>query len=166
MARRRRSAAATRIVRVGAPRAPAPVIRIQQPRAAPLARRRRTRRRSSGGARSSIGGLSANYNIDVAIGGALYGFAVKNGWVEKLPAIPVVGRTGTAAILLYWWGKRGGGDLVKRTGIAAAALAGYQLGSTGSIMGEDGYPMVSDGFQTTGSLGYIEDVEGDDEDDD
>lgn len=73
--------------------------------------------------------------IDVAIGGALYGFAVKSGWVAKLPAIPLVGRTGTAAILLHFWAKRGGGDLVKKAANAAAVIAGYQLGSTGAITG-------------------------------
>jgi hypothetical protein len=74
--------------------------------------------------------------ISDAIGGALFGFAVKQGWVGKLPAIPLVGRTGTAAIVLHYLAKRGGGEYVKRAAVAAAVIAGYQLGSTGSILGE------------------------------
>ena len=79
----------------------------------------------------------SSQGIDVAIGGALYGFAVKQGWVEKLPAIPLVGRTGTAAILLHFWAKRGGGDMVRKAATAAAVIAGYQLGSQGTITGDD-----------------------------
>lgn len=86
----------------------------------------------------------SNTGVDVAIGGALYGFAVKQGWVDKLPAIPIVGRTGTAAILLNYFAKRGGGPMVQKAAIAAAVLAGYQLGSTGAITGEH--------LQTAGSF--------------
>lgn len=75
--------------------------------------------------------------ISDAIGGALFGFMVKQGWIAKLPAIPLVGRTGTAAIALHFLAKRGGGEYVKRAAVAAAVIAGYQLGSTGSILGED-----------------------------
>lgn len=74
--------------------------------------------------------------ISDAIGGALFGFAVKQGWVAKLPPIPLVGRTGTAAIVLHFLAKRGGGEYVKRAAVAAAVIAGYQLGSTGSILGD------------------------------
>lgn len=65
----------------------------------------------------------------------MFGFAVKQGWLQKLPAIPIVGRTGTAAILLHYWAKRGGGPMVQKAATAAAAIAGYQLGSTGAITG-------------------------------
>jgi len=93
-----------------------------------------------------VGGFISQHNIDMAIGGALFGFAVKSGVVAKLPAIPFIGRTGTAAILLDMWGKRGGGDMVRRAATAAAVLAGYQLGSTGSIVGG----FQTSGFQTSG----------------
>lgn len=71
----------------------------------------------------------------MAIGGALYGYAVKSGIVAKLPAIPVLGRTGTAAILLDYWSRHGGGQMAGRAARAAAAIAGYQLGSDGKIQG-------------------------------
>lgn len=152
MAKRRRStktATRTRVVRVGAPRAAAPIVIRQQ--SAPAKRRRRSggRRRRSGGL--SVGGMFGGV-IGNALGGALFGFAVKQGWVAKLPAIPILGRTGTAAIALDYWSKHGGGDLARRGAMAAAVLAGYQLGTEGSITGN-----VS-GFDVTGD-DYYDDVD-------
>lgn len=148
MARRRKSgryaAAAPKVITMTAPRQAAPIIRIAAPRAAPIAKRRRGRtsfRRRA----ASVGGFISQHNIDMAMGGALFGFAVKSGLVQKLPAIPLIGRTGTAALLLDYWAKHGGGQTVQRAASAAAVLAGYQLGSTGSITGlqtmgdDDGY---------------------------
>jgi hypothetical protein len=150
MAKRRRRAATvakTKIIRVGAPRAASPIVRVQMPRAAPIKHRRRAHhRRSSVG--SIGGGIISNDAVQMAIGGALYGFAVKSGWIGKLPAIPVVGRTGTAALLLSYWGKHGGGEHVRNAARAAAAIAGYQLGSTGAIQGDAGTPVGGDdGYQ-------------------
>jgi len=110
-----------------------------------------------------IGGAMGS-GIDVAIGGALLGFAVKQGWVQKLPAVPLLGRTGTAAILLHFWAKRGGGPWVAKAANAAAVVAGYQLGSTGAITGDH---LQTSGLQSAGegeSYGY--ETDGDDDDDD
>lgn len=137
MAKRRRKATATKtkIIRVGS--GPAPIIRVQSPPAAPAKKRRGShRRRSGGGISRSVGGIVSNETIQMAIGGALYGFAVKSGLVAKLPAVPVLGRTGTAAILLDYWSRHGGGPMAGRAARAAAAIAGYQLGSEGAIQGD------------------------------
>jgi hypothetical protein len=75
--------------------------------------------------------------LDVGLGGFLYGMLVKQGIIDKLPAIPLIGRTGTAAIILDYWARRGGGEWVRKGATAAAVIAGYQLGSTGAIMGGD-----------------------------
>jgi hypothetical protein len=86
-----------------------------------------------------------------AMGGALFGFAVKSGYVDKLPAIPVIGRTGTAALILDYASRHGGGDMCGKAARAAAVLAGYQLGSEGRIHGDvegDGYD--ASGLETTG----------------
>lgn len=123
-----RESVTTRIVK-----APAPIIRVSAPRAPAKLVRRRRARRSSG---PNLGGLISNETIQMAIGGALYGYAVKSGIVAKLPAIPVVGRTGTAAILLDYWSRHGGGQLAHRAARAAAAIAGYQLGAEGKISGD------------------------------
>lgn len=151
--RRKSSATKTKIIRVGAAKAPAPIIKVSAPRAAPVRRRRGGRRRSSGGVSGMAGGLISNESIQMAIGGALYGYAVKSGLVAKLPEIPVLGRTGTAAILLDYWGRHGGGNLVHRAARAAAAIAGYQLGAEGKITGDfaEGDVMLGDAT-TPGSL--------------
>jgi hypothetical protein len=115
-----------------APRAPAAI--VVRTRTAPAKRRRSHRRRRSSG---SVGGVLGNNTIQYAIGGALYGFAVKQGLVAKLPAIPVIGRTGTAAILLNYWAGHGGGDMVRKAATAAACIAGYQLGAEGHVTGDD-----------------------------
>jgi len=91
-----------------------------------------------------IGGL-----VGHAMGGALFGFAVKSGYVAKLPAIPVIGRTGTAAILLHYFSKHGGGQLAGKAAMAAAVLAGYQLGHEGAVTGMDTMGDM-DGFSTMG----------------
>jgi hypothetical protein len=91
----------------------------------------------------------------------MYGFAVKSGFVEKLPAIPLIGRTGTAAILLDFWARRGGGHIVQRAATAAAVIAGYQLGSSGAIMGGEA-PPVGDSYSTMG----MDTMGADDDDDD
>lgn len=133
MAKRRRRVAAaattTRIVRVGSP---APIVRVTAPR--PVRRRRGGRRRSGGGRIGS--GLISNETVQMAIGGVAYGYAVKLGIVEKLPAIPIIGRTGAAALLLDYASRHGGGELCRRASRAAAAIAGYQLGHEGKITGD------------------------------
>jgi hypothetical protein len=84
------------------------------------------------------------------MGGALFGFAVKSGYIAKLPAIPVIGRTGTAAILLQYFSRHGGGQLAGKAAMAAAVLAGYQLGSEGHITGDMVTSGDMDGFTTMG----------------
>lgn len=93
----------------------------------------------------------------MALGGAIYGFCVKQGLVDKLPAIPIVGRTGTAALVLDYWSRRGGGRIVHTAARAAAAIAGYQLGSTGKIQGDlvstgDFAMGMADNASTPGSM--------------
>ena len=135
MAKRKRASTKTRTT-TKIVRAPAPIIRVSSPRAAPVRRRRVARRRGGGGGGMGIGGLVSSEAIQMAIGGALYGYAVKSGLVAKLPAIPVLGRTGTAAILLDYWSRHGGGSIAHRAARAAAAIAGYQLGAEGKISGD------------------------------
>lgn len=115
----------------------APIIKVSAPRAPAKRKAIRRRRRSSGHSMGgAVGGLISSEAIQMAVGGALYGYAVKSGVVAKLPAIPVLGRTGTAAILLDYWARHGGGQIAHRAARAAAAIAGYQLGNEGKISGD------------------------------
>lgn len=80
--------------------------------------------------------MISNESVQMAIGGMIYGYAVKSKIVDSLPALPLLGKTGTAAIILDYFGRHGGGQLAMRASRAAAAIAGYQLGSEGSITGD------------------------------
>lgn len=80
--------------------------------------------------------------LGVAIGGAAVGFIEKQ--FPTLPTIPLVGRKGTIAIGAYFIAKKGGslGHIARDVALAAAVLAGFELGSTGHISG-DVAPQVS-----------------------
>jgi hypothetical protein len=73
--------------------------------------------------------------IEMAIGGAAYGFIEKQ--FPTLPTLPIVGRAGTIALGAYYFAKSRGG-IIRDVAIAAAVIAGYQIGSTGRISGLDG----------------------------
>jgi len=72
----------------------------------------------------------------VGIGGAVVGFVDKS-IGASLPTIPLLGRKGTLAIGLYFFAK-GKSGLLRDAAVAAASIAGYELGNTGKISGVDG----------------------------
>jgi len=125
MAKKRRSA--TQIVRAFPVSRPAPIIIRQTSARAP--KKVRHRRRSKAGSSSGL--------LAVALGGAMLGFLEKQ--FPNLPTLPIVGRAGTIAIAGHYIGKHMGGTfgtLLRDTSIAAAAIAGHELGSTGKISGD------------------------------
>jgi len=142
MARRKATSALARTTYVTAPRQPAPIVRVSMPRAAKPAKRRK------GGHRK--GNSGGPFNLGTTLGGAavaagMVGLAESTGLIDKLPAIPIVGRKGALAVLAYLWAKHGGGGQMARdVAIAAATLAAYQLGKDKKIDGDvdgngDGY---------------------------
>lgn len=108
-----------------------PTIRLAVPRAAPLARapKRHGKRRSSGIMSAGVTPIKAGLTA------ALIGYTEKSGILDNLPEVPVVGRKGTLAIIAYFWAKNGGGNLARDIALVSAAIAGYELGKTGSITG-------------------------------
>lgn len=100
------------------------------------------RRRSSGGSRKrrrSSGGGGGGGNIDkriqnTALGGLAYGLLVKN-W-PSMPKLPGIGRSGTIALAVYFMKPKS--KLLQDLGVAAAAIAGYSFGETGTVSGDDG----------------------------
>ena len=99
-------------------------------RSSSIRRRPTRRRRSSRG--SSVGGSSLkNQLIGTGLGGFLYGYVEKA--FPNIPTIPVIGKSGTIAVACYFFG--GKHPIIKDVGVAAAAIAGYSLGSTGKISG-------------------------------
>lgn len=67
-----------------------------------------------------------------ALGGAIYGFIIKQ--FPTLPTVPMLGQAGTVALAAYFFG--GKHKIIGDVGVAAAAIAGFQLGSEGHIHGE------------------------------
>src|SRR4029077_4004812 len=89
------------------------------------------RRRSSGAG----GALTPKVMMGAAVGGAIFGFIEKT--FPTLPAIPLIGRSGTVAVTAYILQKKmGGGSIVRDVGLAAAVIAGYELGKDGKISGD------------------------------
>ncbi len=68
----------------------------------------------------------------VAIGGLAFGLIVKN--FPQLPRLPGIGRSGTVA--LACWFLKPKNQIIKDIGIAAAAIAGYSFGETGTVAGD------------------------------
>lgn len=129
MARRRtRRASPSRSITVRS--APAQIIRV--PSGGAVRRRRSGGRRShSGGGK---GGLSSNALFGSAMAGALLGF-VDTALGAKLPTIPMLGRAGTIAVACLLLGKGKGHSMIRDMGIVAAGVAGYEIGTKGSVSG-------------------------------
>jgi hypothetical protein len=72
----------------------------------------------------------------LGLGGAALGFLEKS--FPSLPTLPIIGRKGTIALACYYFSKgKGGHSLLRDVAIAASTIAGYELGTTGKISGED-----------------------------
>ena len=69
----------------------------------------------------------------VAIGGLAYGLLVKN--FPELPRIPGIGRSGTVALAVAFLKPRN--EILRNIGVAAAAIAGYSFGESGTVSGDD-----------------------------
>jgi hypothetical protein len=67
----------------------------------------------------------------VALGGLGYGLLRKN-W-SSMPRIPGIGASGTVALAVYFLKPKM--KLLQDIGIAAAAIAGYSFGETGTVSG-------------------------------
>lgn len=128
--KRTRSASAGRATIV---RAAAPIVRVSMPSSG----RKKTARRRRSSVGGSSGGIMSRSNMNMALSGAVVGFATKQGWIDKLPAIPVIGRIGAAALITDYWGRHGGGEMARNAATGLAFLAGYQLGNEGTIHGDE-----------------------------
>lgn len=93
------------------------------------AARRYTRRDSGAGAASLQKQMTG-----MALGGFGVGFVEKT-FGDKLPTIPMLGRKGSIAAIVYFMKPKE--QILRNVGIAAAALAGYEFGKEGRVSGED-----------------------------
>ena len=80
------------------------------------------------------------------------GFAVgaleKMTFIQNLPSLPYLGKTGTLAIGAFLLSDGGRNKMAADIATSAAVIAGYMLGSGGTIIG-DGNP-YGDGVETSG----------------
>ena len=100
-----------------------------------------------GGGRGLAGGIFSRHNITTVGAGFAVGMLEKMTFVQNLPSLPIVGKTGTIAIAAYLMSNGGRNGMAADIATSAAAIAGYMLGNQGSIVG-DGYP--GDGYDTSG----------------
>lgn len=69
--------------------------------------------------------------LGVVGGGFAYGLLEKS--FPQIPTIPILGKSGTIALAIYFFGPKKG--IIRDAGIAAAAIAGYSLGREGQVSG-------------------------------
>lgn len=134
MAKRRSAMTVYRAPAFSSPRAPAPIIRIAAPR---LVTSGGKRRKKGHGKRSAAAGSGKQAVINGAIGGAAIGFAEKSGLLDKVPSLPMLGAKGSFAAISYFMGGTKKPGLLRDATIAAATLAGYQMGKEGKISGDE-----------------------------
>jgi hypothetical protein len=88
-------------------------------------------RRHGGGS-----GLMNKERMGIVLGGFAVGFLQKQG--IKLPALPVLGEAGTIGLAAYFLSGNGKNKLASEICTAALAIAAYEMGSTGAVVGENG----------------------------
>jgi len=83
-----------------------------------------------------MGGLFSKDRLETVGAGFAIGALEKMAFVQSLPSLPLLGKTGTLGLGAYLLGggKRG---IVDDIATAAFTIAGYMMGSTGSIIGGD-----------------------------
>src|SRR6266851_9381959 len=119
----------TQIIRYAPPRTVAPIIRVSAPRGP--SHKKKHHHRSKGG-----GALTKERLFALALGGAAFGFIEKS-FGAQLPTLPLIGRAGTITIGAYMLSKGRGGGIVADIARAGSVIAGYQIGTTGKIAGEE-----------------------------
>jgi hypothetical protein len=136
MAKARKRKAATKttvsVQRAPARRAPSraaggPVVVVRE--GVKSAARRYTRRDTGAGG----AGLQKQM-LGMGIGGFGVGFVEKT-FGPKIPTIPMIGRKGSIAAIIYFMKPKE--PILRNIGIAAAAIAGYEFGKTGAVSGAD-----------------------------
>jgi hypothetical protein len=117
--------------------APKPV--IIRVRSAKPAKHKKGHHRRKGG---SVGDLFGGNRGKILMGAFAVGLIQKTGMAAQLPKIPLLGETGTIGLAAHFIGG-GKPGLMSDIATAALTIAAFELGSTGSIVGDNGEPDVS-----------------------
>jgi hypothetical protein len=89
-------------------------------------------------------GLMNKRRVGIIIGGGVLGFIEKQ-FAAQIPKIPVLGTTGTIGLAAYFLSDNGRNKLADEVCTAALTVALWQLGNTGSIVGEED-PYMTGGY--------------------
>lgn len=122
-----RSHALARVVR-----APKPIV-IRTTKIVKAKHRKGAARRHGGGA---MGGLLSKDRITTVGAGFAVGMLEKMDFVKNLPHLPFLGTTGTIGVAAFLLSDNGRNRMADDIATAALTVAGYMLGSSGSIVGE------------------------------
>jgi hypothetical protein len=106
-------------------------------------------RRHARGLVSRAGGIFSKHNITTAGAGFAVGMLEKMTFVQNLPSLPYVGKTGTIGIAAYLMSDGGKNRMAADVASAALAIAGYMLGNQGSIIGD------GSGYEGVDTSGYV-----------
>lgn len=112
-------------------RAPKPII-LKQTRTIIKKAGRKLTRKGSG-----MGGLLSKDRITTVGAGFAVGMLEKMDFVKNLPHLPFLGTTGTIGVAAFLLSDNGRNRMADDIATAALTVAGYMLGSAGSIVGGD-----------------------------
>lgn len=104
-----------------------------------IVKKPRHHRRGGGG-----GGLFGGNRGHLMMGAFALGLIQKLDFVKNLPAIPVIGETGTIGLAAHFLGGRSG--LARDVATVAFCVAAWELGNTGKVIGVDGETPDIDGY--------------------
>lgn len=130
MAKRVKHRRSTALVPYAAPRVQTIVVRRSRG-ATHHKPKKHHRRRASGGLGSALGGLG--HLAPVAAGAFALGLLDKQG--TKFPTVEVLGRAGTIAVASHFAAKFLRMPILRDVALAAAAVALYEYGSQGKVVG-------------------------------
>jgi hypothetical protein len=99
----------------------------------------RRHHRHHGGHGFGLGGLFNKTRMGTVAGALAFGFLEKQAMFQSLPSLPMVGKSGTIGLAAYLLSNGGRNKLADDICTAALVIAAHELGSTGTIVGEDPY---------------------------
>lgn len=105
----------------------------------------RRHHRHGGGGGFGLGGLMSKQRLGIVAGALAFGFLEKQALFQSLPSLPMIGKSGTIGLAAYLLSNGGKNKLADDIATAAFVIAAHELGSTGTIVGEDAAP----------DLGYV-----------
>jgi hypothetical protein len=89
-------------------------------------------------------GLTDPARLGIVIGGAAVGFLQKQNL--NLPSLPMLGQAGTIGVAAFLLSNGGRNKLADEICTAALTIAAYELGSTGQVVGDNGFDPGGAGF--------------------